>query len=273
MLSDFLPRGVPLQLGPEGVTYYALPLRVRDLADLEQIGRAMLPDVLSTLPPQDVDTPEHRRTLKEALDIAEKGQPGWNDAELRAAVLQCDAGLLTLLRAALRSHDIAHANVPKLAMGLTPDQWAAVMRVAFGGDAASEILRRIDLLIGCPLVGGAGIPWVEAVCDLCREFGYTPEQAGELTLTQVSLLRSGGKRPDVWYWDGENASAEDDAAFHAVIQPRREAFFKAFESTGGDEEPPLDRPDVIEGTPAENADLDVAVSVSRRARGGRVRKD
>jgi hypothetical protein len=173
----------PTRLELAGATYSALPLRVRDLAELGRGDRARRSaawapyrDLLLYEP----DDAGRRRWCREALealagdDAGDDGPPGpewW--AEYLARVLR------------------ASAPIPgDLAGRLSAAEWAEVLAIGQGLDPLDELYRAID----GPTRPGSGEPWPKVYASLCERYGWIPPDAfGDLMLPQLRALASGGE--------------------------------------------------------------------------------
>jgi hypothetical protein len=237
MLSDLLPRPIPISLGVPPGQYLALPLRIQDIADFEALARAGWAHPCDSLPSSLDDSPETRDLLKAAMDVAEQGPPSWGGG--------CPLPTVGLLHAVLRSHEISDEQAADLATSITPEQWKAVLRVAFGIHPATEMIRTIDNYLNLPQLSGQGMTWAEVACALCERMGYTPDQVGKMTIPCAACLMRGGSPVDPWHFDGEAASPEDTELYHGTIQTARASFFASVNSAspsdnGSEPLPPAD---------------------------------
>jgi hypothetical protein len=148
VISHLFPRPSPVWLGAAEAPTLALPLRVRDLADLEALALSHAPDPLYGLPTVDEDTPEHRAAMVAALDHAEEWAAGWGSKLCAAVVFGTTEGRAAYLCAVLRMDGMTMEKARELAPTITPDQWNTLDRVAFGSDPVGELVRRGDALLG-----------------------------------------------------------------------------------------------------------------------------
>jgi hypothetical protein len=191
-LRDAFPQPQPILLA--GRLRFALPLRLKDLATFEALAAAGAGDPFAGCEAEDAAT--RRAALRRAWDAAEAGFCAWGSQAVHATLYGTEEGLATLVAVVLRPESLTRDGAAELARVLTAEEWHRLDAVAFGSDPLAEAQRRIYAELGITeAIGGPGegVPWPVAVAELCAMLHITPDQAGELTLPQVRLLRSGGK--------------------------------------------------------------------------------
>ena len=226
-LRILFARPVGLMLGTPEQAFLASPLRPVDLADLEALAFANWSNPAESLPDKDVDTPEHRQALRDALDLAEAGPPPWRTTDNHQLA---SVTTLVFLRAVLRAHELTNDDLVALARTLTPKQWQRLYRVAWGVDPVREIVQRIDTFLGFPPDAGDGVPWGRAIAELIEQTGWTLEVIGQIPLPALNLLRNGGKPIDPWDVGPELSL---DGEIGSPLQKAREKFFKEGNVTNG----------------------------------------
>jgi hypothetical protein len=204
MLGDLFglfPRPVVLGDAPE--IHDAYPLRVRDALALEAWAGALYEHPADTLPPPDApDAPEVRAVVRAAWDAfeADPDAPGWGSTWCNLLVFATAVGRARYLAAVLRWEPDRLADAQALEATVTPDQWPAVARVAFGRDGAEEIVAAADRLAGAQPPAPAGVrqSWRTTLAEACAAAGCVPAAGLETPLAAVAAIRAGGKAPDPW---------------------------------------------------------------------------
>jgi hypothetical protein len=165
-----------------------MELTLGALADLQAYVDRRCPDPLEGLRERLVDMdPEGRRVaLVAAYAKAEQGPPAWGwPAD--------DDGHRHFVLVALARHNpgFGPADAAAVVERVAAPEYAALWRVARGITPLDEI----EALLGLSTSpDGAPITWTQAVVEVAEAFpGWTLEQIGGLTISQVRALRSGGK--------------------------------------------------------------------------------
>jgi hypothetical protein len=197
----------PIVLG--GRTYLARELRVQDFAALEALAAALAGDPLAKLDPAD------HAALRAAHTAAEDWPPSWGSEACQRAVFGTAAGRALLLTLVLRDSGPGPDDGAGLA-GLTAVEWDALERVAFGVDPRRTLDRLVYEAAGITVPasrGPRGVPWEQAIAETCAMLHKTPAEVGAMTLSEVALVRSGGKPPEREItppagWSDERVEAE-----------------------------------------------------------------
>jgi hypothetical protein len=190
--------------------------QIRDLAAL-QGWIAWRTDPLLDIPSrdQDPDPGTRKRRLREAFDRAERWPPRLFTDEADA-ILGTPEGTLALLAVILRKQqpELADDELVRLAVDATPEEWRQVERIFFGTHPADEILREIDP----EWFEDQGTPdWPAIFEDISQARNWTYQQIGELYLSQVECIRSGGEKKD-WSKDLPPGLDPDGRAAYLAAQ-------------------------------------------------------
>lgn len=217
-LTDIYARPRPLTLA--GVAHLGLPLRVRDLVDLECLSMLAQPEPLAFLPESTEATDDVKRAYRAALDTAEAAS-GWGGPDCDRMAFASVGGRAQMLTAVLRLETLTEAEALEIAPHVTADEWTAFDRVAFQIDPQAELVRRADTLLGITPWGGQPVTWAQAIAEVCEQLGKTPDQIAEMTVGAVRAVRCGGKS-DPWKCGG---TEEDEQRWAAEVGEKRWAFW------------------------------------------------
>jgi hypothetical protein len=224
-LTWALPQPVALPLG--GAPYLCLPLRLRHLARLQELVKSRHPCPLDALRPgiaaAEPGSLEYRRLVAAALDACEAWPPPLSAPE-SDATLEAPVGTALLIGCCLETTHpgLAAPDLWRLAGVTTPEELAALRRLAFQVDPLGELARLVDPETYARR--GKPADWGKAIVALIRAYpGYTLASAGELTLRQFELLRTDGEPAR-----GDVAGPGVDLAGAAR---RRRAFFDGLEAS------------------------------------------
>lgn len=219
-LTDLYARPRPLTLA--GEPHLGLPLRVRDLVDLECLALLTQPDPLASLPVATEVAPDVKRAYRAAMDAAESAN-GWGGPHCDRIAFTTVGGRCQMLTAVLRLENLTEAEAVEIAQNVTVDEWAAFDRLAFQIDPQTELVRRADALLGIQPWEGRPITWVQAIAEVCDQLHKTPDEIADMTVGAVRGIRSGGN-VDPWKCGG-NETEED--AWASAVGETRWAFWSA----------------------------------------------
>lgn len=158
------------------------PLTLADLAGLDAAIGAACPFVAEP-PPAGLDAwRERRHWAKE-----------WKRARAWPlpfpAIAGTGPGRVLLLR---RVADVSEAEAPAIVAGATEAEWRAIEDAAHGVHPADRLLRLMDPDRPLSDPEAESVTLEEAIAGVCRDFGWTLEEVGRLTLRQFRALRAGG---------------------------------------------------------------------------------
>lgn len=217
-LTDIYARPRPLMLA--GEAHLGMPLRIRDLTDLECLSLLAQPNPLDGLPEAESVTDDIRRAYRSAMDAAEAAS-GWGGPDCERIAFCTVAGRAQMLAAVLRLESLTEAEAVEIAPKVTPEEWADFDRVAFQIEPTGELVRRADALLGIKPWEGRPVSWAQAVAEVCEQLGKTPDEIADMTVGAVRAIRSGGKA-DPWKCGG---TEEEESAWAAAVGEKRWAFW------------------------------------------------
>lgn len=194
-LADLIPQPTPMTLG--GHEWLVSQLTLRDIASLEAWVAACLPDPMAVIAGHEPGTPERRKALRAAFDLADRGLPGIDDPSA-AALLSTPMGVGRCLWLSLRkAHpELTQADVIGIATEMTGPEWAAFDRLAWAADLWEIIQGEIYAEIGVklPRAPQADTNWVRSFFWLARHAHLNVEEFADLTIGQWAALLSGGEK-------------------------------------------------------------------------------
>jgi hypothetical protein len=191
-LSAVLPAPRRLVLG--GRACLVGELRLVDLAALEAWAAEQMEHPLAGLPPAAYDPePATRRGRLLAIWPAARAWPPRFGAGACRDLLASPAGMVATVLVALRRFDasVDEAAAGQIAGSMTPAEWGAFYREAYGSPAWREVLAELDPDDDA----GDPVDWCEAVDEVSRERGWSYDQVGALTIGQWRCVRSHGSAP------------------------------------------------------------------------------
>lgn len=238
-MRRWFPRPVPCPIGGEPVLVSELRLRDReDLAAYVALVAGPLEEAFDT------DSPDYPARLEAIYDDPASWPPPLGSAFADAILFDDDDGLAAFLTSACRDHPgMSAATAAELAAVISDEELAAVEAVAWGGhrDAKAEALRLIDARNGfspfASLTAARGEPITmdQAIGEAINGLGWaSPDAVGNLTMTQLSLVRTGGIPED------EGDAVPEDNDLRERVEAARRRFFGVVETR-----PPTE-PEVVE---------------------------
>jgi hypothetical protein len=216
-LRYLLRRPVWLAIGEPARHFEGLPLRVRDLADLEAVAASLWPN-----PADELADGLDADTLRSLADRAEDGWPASGSLTFHDVASNMLVGRATVLVGVLRTQGIDMEQAAAIAETATPEQWRRVERVAWGVDPMSEVIAAIDRYLGVTKSAGEGCSFAEAICALATSLRRLPIELADVTLPELIYIGEKGKRSETMIWG---------AAFDPIADAARDRFYR---ETGGD---------------------------------------
>ncbi len=200
-----------------------LPLRLRDLAELEVLALSAWDDPLAALPTEDApDDPTFRKALRDACDALEYHRPLWGSDACLSAAMFSGAGQLTILGSVLRTHKPTVEQLDGFVPLDDTEERTKLFSVAFGVDPLASLVGRINRVIGAPTIKPKGIPWHEAVCKLAIDTGIEPATMAEWTIPEFNLIAAGGKLDP---WGVPKSTDNEWPEYKFKVAPLQRAFF------------------------------------------------
>lgn len=209
MLTHLFPRPTSIRLSD--ATWRALPLRIRDLVDLEALAINAAPNVWQQPPDGDLDDPEYRAALRAMVDAAERYVGGWCSDWCATVVFGTQAGMATVLTMVLRRHRLTFEECMPLASAATVEEWEAVQRVAFGACPLQSAIDRVDREIGLDTFAESGVPIVKAIVETWQATGLPLKAIYNLTIPAFRTIRAGGEPQNPWGITGEEAPITENS--------------------------------------------------------------
>jgi hypothetical protein len=191
-LTYALPAAVTVPLG--GVPRAVIEFQVKDLRDLQAWLELKVPNPLEGLVPASHDPdPATRRERLEALYERAKSWPVRFGSDEAGRLLNGVDGRLYFLHVCLRKLDRGFTLEDGLGLlpEITPAEWSGLTRVAFARRPWEELLEELE---PAPDDGGP-TDWCAVFDNLLVNRYLTPEQVGDLYLSQLRCVFEGGKSP------------------------------------------------------------------------------
>lgn len=184
-------------------------ITLRDLATLQTLVEVQHPHPIDVaIAEAGEDWNEVRRILGRDPDAVIEYPPCYGDKRA-AEHTETLGGLAVLLHRAMEragetlgKESLDLDDVLDLCKVITIPQWMRIQRIIWGTPAWAEGQGLLAPKTNDPDEPEA-VDWAEEVKQLCETFSYTPDQVGELYMSQWRILRAGGKadayRPVVPY--------------------------------------------------------------------------
>lgn len=226
MLSNLFPTPIPFELGDDGRRWLALPLRVRDVATLENVVRVAVAQDFVIRTDYDFDNSEDRQAIREAIERIERSDYEFGSDNFAHVIFSTIGGRAAFLLAALRADQIDNVTALALAESISDDQWNRLDQLAWGVDAQAMLCKRVDEAVGLQRPDSEMVPWPQAVIETWQSTGLSLEAIGDLTLPALRVIRSGGIPPQDSFGDDSIRAREAYAkrtAFYREGQPGHEA--------------------------------------------------
>lgn len=190
-LLQAFPQPSPVILG--GRQYLALPLRVRHLAAIEQFIAARVPNPAEAYrEPIAAAEGEERRTLAARAYLRSEDWPPRPESPEGERAMLTPLGLKLLLGYTVEPvMPLTPDDVDRIVGSVTPAEYVALLRVAYGLGWSDELALAIQP--PTPTPPGSAKPWGEILHEISDGRPSELVAAQELFVTQVALLRSGGK--------------------------------------------------------------------------------
>lgn len=157
-------------------------LRLKDLAELQGYVECQVPHPLAGMPSAWADPePDTRKArLAAALRAADLWPPGIG-SDAGATILSAPAGRAFFLTLVVAKSDPTFrlADAITLLPSITPAEWSAFTRVAYGITPREEIVAEL-----APMLKGKPTDWCKSLDQLMEHRGLTYEQMAELTISQ-----------------------------------------------------------------------------------------
>lgn len=183
----------PAAINLAGRTYLALPLRLRHLAQLETWLSSQYANPADELVEGVYQSEGRERRVRAAEVYTLLG--GW-PVELGSpqaeAKLLSPSGMRLMLGFMLdECNRIDESEYDHIIARLTPEDYKALIRYAYGVNLQEEMLRIVEP----PMIfaDAPKLSWSESVWKVIKETGWTFQEAGEMFLSQLTLVKSEGK--------------------------------------------------------------------------------
>ena len=190
-LHQAFPQPSPVTLG--GRRYLALPLRVKHLAAIENFIAARVPNPAEKYREAiaAAEGEERRMIAARAYLRSEDWPPKPETPEVERAMLT-PLGLKLLLGFTVEPvTPLPPDDVDRIVESVTPGEYVGLLRVAYGLGWADELTMAIQPPQQAP--AGSSKPWGEILHEISDGKPSELIAAQDLFVTQVALLRSGGK--------------------------------------------------------------------------------
>ncbi len=198
ILTQVLPQPVPIRLA--GVDYLARQLRLKDIAAIQEWIALASPCPAAQYRPiwEALDGEDRQKVAARAYLAAEHWPPEVATPDGDAVLLyQFEDGrrhgVELLLRIVLDANPgIDNELIASLATSITLSEFSELTSIAYGVDILDELAALIDLP---PDERGPreATNWGKIAWDIIEATGYTFDQIGDLYLSQMKILRSGGE--------------------------------------------------------------------------------
>lgn len=204
-----------------GVICLVTPLRLRDLAALEEWARTRTPSPLDQASQSILEAPEgpeRDRLVRDcwlAEEALEEGSEFGSAAMSRLVQTEAGIRMVLLLSVATYRPTVTPEDLESILEKATVSEWDALERFAYGIHPYEDLRRWIDP----PPPGrvGKSATWAEVYATLQESYPWMSLEAfGSLTLSQYRALANGGK-----YTPGGVRAGEDKIEYAR----RRGAFF------------------------------------------------
>jgi hypothetical protein len=189
----------PVEVVIAGRAFLVGEARVRDLvaiqAFIDRRARRPLEEVRGKL---DGMTDEERgEALWGVYDALAADPPVWGN-QAGWDIMDCAEGLRLIYSVVLRQcqPDLTAEEIELVALRATPEEFFAMDREWRRREPAEEVADMLDLPADEDS-GGLPIPWTQAIAEVVELTGWTLEYIYNLHMSQITMIRTGGKRSEV----------------------------------------------------------------------------
>lgn len=185
-----LPQPVPVKVG--GSVRLVRPLRLSDVALLQNWIASAIPSPLDAVRDEalTLSLNRRRRLLSTVYEACEAWPPRYGSEEADA-LFQTAQGVAFFLSVVAQCSEWSSGDLSSVFDAITPKEYEAITRAAFGSDPIEECGRLMRLRDREE--AGEDLNWPKAFGEVAELTGWTFAEIGALTLSQWVAIRTGGE--------------------------------------------------------------------------------